>query len=208
MYLAKTPNLLKPLASDLVWDIKTEEKELFLTFDDGPDPDVTPQVLDILESYDAKATFFCVGRNVEKHPALFNLIMDSGHSVGNHTFDHEKGWETSVYPYLRSTLRCSQWVNSSLFRPPYGKISLQQTNALKKRYKLIMWDVVSADFDASISPERCLSNVIDNAKAGSIVVFHDSQKCREKVLYALPRVLEHFAGRGYRFSKITPERIP
>lgn len=207
MYLAKTPEILKPLAADLVWDIATKTKELFLTFDDGPDPEVTPQVLSILQEYNAKATFFCVGRNVEEYPELFNQILDEGHAIGNHTFDHEKGWETEVFPYLKSTLRCSEWVNSKLFRPPYGKISRQQVAALKTRYHLIMWDVVSADFDLRISPEKCLRNVTKNARAGSIVVFHDSQKCKKNVLFALPETLRYFSERNYTFSKITADRL-
>jgi peptidoglycan/xylan/chitin deacetylase (PgdA/CDA1 family) len=202
VYFTKTPGIVKPLASDLIWDIKTEKKELFLTFDDGPEPEVTPEILEILHAYKAKATFFCVGKNVAKYPEIYSNILRDGHVTGNHTYSHEKGWETSLLAYLRSVSKCNELVKSNLFRPPYGKIRRNQTAALKKRFQIIMWDVLSADFDQEVDGQKCFSNVVENAKAGSIIVFHDSLKCKQNVLYALPRVLQHFTTEGYQFSAI------
>ncbi len=208
MYLTKTPGIVKPLSSDLIWDIKTREKELFLSFDDGPEPEVTPEILEVLQSYKAKASFFCIGKNVENHPDIYQRIVDEGHSVGNHTFNHEKGWDTTLMTYLRSVAQCSQYVKSNLFRPPYGRIRRNQAAALRRKYHLIMWDVLSADFDAEVNPQKCLDNVVKNARSGSIIVFHDSLKCKENVLYALPRVLQIFGSEGYKFSAITEDRLP
>lgn len=207
MYLAKTPNIVKPLAQDMVWDVKTTKQEIFLTFDDGPDPEVTRQVMDILDGYNAKGTFFCVGNNVELYPEVVAELIAKGHAIGNHTYDHVKGWETGNYSYIKSALNCHSIVNSPLFRPPYGKITKWQAQCLKKRFKLVMWDVLSGDFDPNITQQKCVSNVVNNATAGSIIVFHDSQKSKEKMLYALPRVLAHFSERGYTFPPLTPERI-
>lgn len=203
MYFTKTPGIVKPFASDLIWDIKTEKKEIFLTFDDGPEPAVTPEILEILQAYKARATFFCVGKNVAKYPEIYDKILSDGHATGNHTYSHEKGWETSLLAYLRSVSRCNELVKSNLFRPPYGKIRRNQTAALKKRFQIIMWDVLSADFDQEVDEQKCLNNVIEHARAGSIVVFHDSLKCKQNVLYALPRVLQHFTSEGYQFSAIS-----
>jgi len=208
VYLTKTPGIVKPLSSDLIWDIKTREKELFLSFDDGPEPEVTPEILEVLQSYKAKASFFCIGKNVENHPDIYQRIVDEGHSVGNHTFNHEKGWDTTLMTYLRSVAQCSQYVKSNLFRPPYGRIRRNQAAALRRKYHLIMWDVLSADFDAEVNPQKCLDNVVKNARSGSIIVFHDSLKCKENVLYALPRVLQIFGSEGYKFSAITEDRLP
>jgi len=208
VYLTKTPGIVKPLSSDLIWDIKTREKELFLSFDDGPEPEVTPEILEVLQSYKAKASFFCIGKNVENHPDIYQRILDEGHSVGNHTFNHEKGWDTTLMTYLRSVAQCSQYVKSNLFRPPYGRIRRNQAAALRRKYHLIMWDVLSADFDAEVNPQKCLDNVVKNARSGSIIVFHDSLKCKENVLYALPRVLQIFGSEGYKFSAITEDRLP
>jgi len=207
MYLAKTPDFLKPLAAGMVWDIQSNKQELFLTFDDGPDPEVTPQVLDILNTFNAKACFFCVGKNVKDYPELFNRIVAEGHSLGNHTFEHEKGWDTDLNEYLRSVLKCNELVQSKLFRPPYGRISRAQATALKPKYHLIMWDVLSGDFDTLLQPENCADNVVKHAKPGSIVVFHDSLKCKENVLNALPVVLETFAKQNYTFPALTAEII-
>jgi peptidoglycan-N-acetylglucosamine deacetylase len=205
MYLAKTPDFLKPLASSMVWDVKSAEKEIYLSFDDGPDPEITPQVLSILKEFNAKACFFCVGNNVQNNPNIFRSVIDGGHTVGNHTFQHEKGWDTDQNEYLRSVLRCHELVKSNLFRPPYGRITRHQVLALKAKYHIIMWDVLSGDFDPLMDGDKCASNVIKNAKSGSIVVFHDSLKCKEKVLYALPIVLDHFSKLGYSFPALSAE---
>ncbi len=205
MYLAKTPSIVKPLAGDLVWDIPTSQREVFLTFDDGPVPEVTPQVLDILDEYGAKGTFFCVGENVERHPEIFLDLLDRGHSVGNHTWSHENGWRTSQMSYLKSVLRCEELVNSKLFRPPYGRIRRQQAEALRNRFHLIMWDVLAGDWDENRSVEQCVDTLIEYTRPGSVVVFHDSIKARDRVLQALPEYLRYLEVEGYTCSLLTEE---
>ena len=202
VYLTKTPEFLKPIASDLLWDVQTDEKVLYITFDDGPHPEVTPLVLEILKKFNAKATFFCVGGNVERNPSVFSMVKRGGHAIGNHTYDHESGWETSQYAYIKTYLRCQQLTGTQIFRPPYGKIKREQVKALKDHTQIIMWDVLSGDFDQKRDPEKCASSVIKHASPGSIIVFHDSEKARENVLGSLPKVLEHFANEGYRFLSL------
>ena len=198
-YTIKPPRLIKALYGDLEWKVDTRKKELFLTFDDGPVPDVTPAVLKILDEYQARATFFCIGNNVEKFPGIYKSIIEAGHSVGNHTFNHLNGWKTPHFTYLRNTLKSAELISANLFRPPYGKITRSQSKALRSRYRIIMWDVLSGDFDKRTSPEKCLANTINNSVPGSIIVFHDSYKAADKVLYALPKVLDHFKSKGYSF---------
>ncbi|MEO7292337.1 MAG: polysaccharide deacetylase family protein, partial [Ginsengibacter sp.] len=185
---------------------KTEEKVLFLTFDDGPDPVATPFVLEELKKYNAKATFFCIGKNVEEHFDLYKKIIDEGHAVGNHTFDHLNGWKTQDEKYLDNIFKAKKMIDSNLFRPPYGRISRFQLKQLKgKKYDLIpiMWSIVTGDFDEEISGEECYLTVIKNAKEGSIVVFHDSQKAFGRLRYALPLVLKKFAEKGFEFKRIS-----
>lgn len=191
-----------PLGNRWTRRVRTREKVLYLTFDDGPIPEVTPWVLETLRAYRAKATFFCIGRNIEKHPDVFRQVLDEGHRVGNHTHDHLSGWETSRFEYLRNTMVCQRLTRTGLFRPPYGRISLAQARALASRFQLVFWDVLSEDFDANLSAHKCLRNVIAKASPGSIVVFHDSLLAEDRVRYALPRVLDHFAKQGYRFDAL------
>ena len=188
-----------------------KSNEVFLTFDDGPTPEITEFVLSELKKYNAKATFFCIGKNIKKQSNTFNKIVSEGHAIGNHTQNHLQGWKTNNQKYLKSVLECENIIanwpqkvnNSKLFRPPYGKIRKSQArNLLKNGYKIIMWDVLSGDFDSSISNERCLQNVLKNTRNGSIVVFHDSMKAAEKIKYALPRVLKALSDKGFSFSKI------
>lgn len=207
MYLVKTPEIIKPLGKNLVWNVSTTEKVLFLTFDDGPIPEITPWVLNVLDQYNAQATFFCVGDNVKKHPDVFQQVLDAGHLVGNHTMHHLNGWKTKYYSYLKNTLECKNRVDSNLFRPPYGKITRQQSVCLRQRFQIIMWDVLSGDFDQSISPEKCFQNVVTHAEEGSIVVFHDSIKAFGNLKHALPQTLEHFAKKGFRFETLSPEYL-
>ncbi|MBL0314391.1 MAG: polysaccharide deacetylase family protein [Flavobacteriales bacterium] len=203
MYLVRTPSLVKPLARDFVWSIPTSEQELYITFDDGPTPGVTDTALDILKKYEAKATFFCLGKNVVEHPALYQRILNEGHSIGNHSWDHPDGWKTSDISYLKNALRAGQHIQSGLFRPPYGRITLSQAKALRKKYQLIMWTVLSADFDPAVSPEKCLTNVLSNIDNGSIIVFHDSLKAKKNMLYALEESLKFFCEEGYTLRPIT-----
>jgi peptidoglycan/xylan/chitin deacetylase (PgdA/CDA1 family) len=185
-----------------MWRVATEEKVLYLTFDDGPIPEITPWVLEVLKRYDAKATFFCVGDNVRRYPSVFKQILQEGHAVGNHTYNHISGWDSENIPYFHNVRHCANLVKSDLFRPPYGRLTPKQVQFLTRHYKIIMWDVLSGDFDAAVTNEECLNNVISAARKGSIIVFHDSLKASERMMYALPRVLEHFKQRGYRFESL------
>ena len=205
-YLVKTPSLLKFFYPDCIWDIKTEGRVLYLTFDDGPHPVATSFVLEELKKYNAKATFFCVGENVEEHFDTYKNIIDQGHAVGNHTYNHLNGWRTKDKEYLDNIFKAKKIIDSNLFRPPYGKISkfqLQQLKAEKYNLKSVMWSVISGDFDEKVSGEACYLNVVKNAKEGSIVVFHDSQKAVDKVRYALPLVLKYFKEKGFEFRSIS-----
>ena len=203
MFLAKTPKLIQTLMPSYTWCIPASRQELYLTFDDGPIPEVTPWVIDTLRNYHAQVTFFCVGDNVQKHPEIFRRILEEGHSVGNHTFHHLNGWQTEHVTYLHNVRRCARLVKSHLFRPPYGRLMPRQREFLQRHYRIVMWDVLSGDYDANISPEQCLRNVTDNAQPGSIIVMHDSLKAERNLRYVLPAALEYFAGRGYRFEKLT-----
>ncbi|HNE27984.1 MAG: polysaccharide deacetylase family protein [Saprospiraceae bacterium] len=202
MYLVKTPKIIQTLRPAFLWRMPPEEKVLYLTFDDGPIPEVTPWVLDLLDRYSATATFFCVGDNVRKHHDIYQMILQAGHATGNHTFHHLNGWNTEHRAYFRDIRRCAEVVHSSLFRPPYGRILPRQRAYLERRYQIVMWDVLSGDFDTSLSPEDCLRNVLDHVEPGSIVVFHDSLKAEPRLRYVLPRVLEYFKERGWRFERI------
>ena len=202
MYLVKTPRLIQSLFPNFVWRIPTQEKVIHLTFDDGPVPEATPWVLDQLKQYNAKATFFCVGDNVKKYPEVFQQVIHGNHVVGNHTFNHLNGWGTDNIPYFHNVRNCAHLVKSDLFRPPYGRLLPKQAQFLQRHYQIIMWDVLSGDFDPEISKEQCLENVLRSAKEGSIVVFHDSVKAMEKLRYVLPRVLKHYSDLGYKFEAV------
>ncbi len=207
MYLVKTPQFIQNLFPNFTWRIPTEDKQLFLTFDDGPIPEVTPWVLEQLAQYNAKATFFCVGENVEKHPEIYQAVTSAGHAVGSHTFNHLDGWANDNIPYFHNVRHSANMVDSVLFRPPYGRLKPKQAQFLMRHYRIVMWDVLSGDFDANISKEQCLKNVTRNAGAGSIVVFHDSLKAIDRLEYALPRVLEHFSSLGYTFNTLNEQEL-
>ncbi len=175
---------------------------MYLTFDDGPIPEVTPWVLDQLAGAGAKATFFCIGRNIEVHPHLLARIRAEGHAVGNHTWQHVNGWKTGHHAYLRDVLRCQALTGTDLFRPPYGRLTPRLVRVLSPRFKVVMWDVLSADFDTAIHGERCLRNVLAHVRPGSIVVFHDSVKAWPRLEYALPRALRHLRDEGYTMQAL------
>lgn len=188
------------------WKIPTDAKELFLTFDDGPMPGTTEFILQQLEQFNAKATFFCVGDNIRKYPELFAQIKSQGHSVGNHTFHHLNGWKHSLRSYLNNVKMCEMLTGTKLFRPPYGKMTPMQRFMLQNHYYILLWSVLPGDFDPKLTNEKCLERVLKHShQPGSIVVFHDNIKSKEKVLYTLPKYLEYFSALGYSFSAITPE---
>ncbi|WP_088323945.1 polysaccharide deacetylase family protein [Polaribacter tangerinus] len=208
-YLIKTPSIISRIYSKYIWRFSTNKKDVYLTFDDGPTPEITPFVLDILKKYNAKATFFCIGKNIEKHPNLFKRIVDEGHSVGNHTQHHKNGWKTSVKSYIREVEMCDTIIHKftvsdkKLFRPPYGKITNKKAKEIIKRgYKIVMWTVLSADFDSKVSKENCLQNVLKNTKKGNIIVFHDSLKASEKLKYVLPQIMKDFTLQKLTFKAI------
>ena len=205
MYLVKSPFLLKWYYPSLTWNKSRDHKVIYLTFDDGPIPDVTEFVVKTLKSFNAQATFFCIGDNIRKHPDIFNKIKNEGHRMGNHTYNHLKGWETQDDIYLENFEMCQQLTGTNLFRPPYGRIKKSQISKIKSAHpnmQIIMWDVLSADFDTGISPETCYKNVVKHAKNGSIIVFHDSLKAYDRLFYALPKVLEYFTSQGYQFGML------
>lgn len=211
-YWVKTNLIIKKIFSDYVWDIPNNNKKIYLTFDDGPTPEITEWVLDQLKKYEAKATFFCIGNNIKENSAVFSKIIQDGHSIGNHTHNHLNGWKKTKKSYLENIDLCEEQINlkskflnlnSKIFRPPYGKIKSSQARELKKRgYKIIMWDVLSADFDIKITPEQCLSNLIDNTTSGSVIVFHDSIKAFPNLEYTLPRALAFLKEEGFVFEVI------
>lgn len=204
-YLVRTPWWLKKIYSGLIWQMPVKEKVLYLSFDDGPHPGATPFVLDELKKYDARATFFCIGKNVKEYPQIYRRVLLDGHRVGNHTQNHLNGWKVADKKYLENIREAAQWIDSDLFRPPYGRIGFLQSKLLREapfHYKIVMWEVLSGDFDRSIDAATCARNVIRHARAGSIVVFHDSEKAFDRLREALPSVLKHFSELGYRFEVI------
>lgn len=209
MIWIKTHWIIKKLFSNYVWEIPNNKNKVYLTFDDGPTPEITEWTLNQLREYNAKATFFCIGDNIRKYPDIFQKVINEGHSIGNHTFNHLNGWKTSTLDYIENvklyeTEHCKlNTEHCKLFRPPYGKIKPSQSKILRKLgYKIIMWDVISYDFDATISKEKCLENVLKNVKSGSIIVFHDSKKAFSNLEYVLPRTLEYLKEKGLVCEKI------
>ena len=204
-YFVKTPGWIKKLYNRSTWSIPVNEKIIYLSFDDGPHPVITPFVLDELKKYNAKACFFCIGKNVLACPEVYKRIIEDGHTVGNHSFNHLNGWKTNDALYLDDIAAAKKYIDSNLYRPPYGRITrfqLKQLAMPRFNLKTVMWTVLSGDFDKSISPEKCLQNVIRKSEPGSIIVFHDSEKANERMRYALSGTLEHFSKKGYRFEKI------
>ena len=200
MYLIKSPFWLQWLYPALIWHKSRAHKCIYLTFDDGPVPDVTPFVLETLKTFEARATFFCIGDNVRKHPEIFERLVQEGHRGGNHTFNHLRGWDTDDHVYLENVQQCTDLLGSDLFRPPYGRAKKTQYSMLNTQYSVIMWDVLSGDFDPGLKPEKCLKNVLKYTQNGSIVVFHDSIKAFPRLEYTLPRALDAWKKAGYEFA--------
>lgn len=198
----KFPKLIRIFFPQILYSIENDLNEVYLTFDDGPIPEVTPQILGILSDFNAKASFFCLGKNVLNNPDIFRTIIENGHTIGNHSFDHLNGWKTDNFKYFQNIEKAERLIKTDFFRPPYGKISPIQIFKLSRKYKIVMWDVLSGDFDINISKEKCVEYVLKNVKSGSIIVFHDSLKAKERVLYALPVVLDELQARGFRFARL------
>ena len=192
------PRILRPFFGKTIWRKPPSSKVIYLTFDDGPVPEVTPQVLDILDTYGWKATFFCVGENVQKHPELYNEILLRGHKTGNHSFNHLKGFHYSTEEYTANIKKAANYIDSNLFRPPYGRITRKQIKALQADYQIIMWDVITHDYNKNLSNDEVYRNVTKHLRKGSIVVFHDSVKAKEHVLAVLPKAIEFWNEKGYR----------
>lgn len=204
-YMVTAPGWLRNIFKNCTWQIPVKDKRLYLSFDDGPHPLITSFVLDELKKYSAKATFFCIGKNVLAYPDVYKRIIDEGHTVGNHSFTHLNGWKTDDAVYLDDIAEAAKYIDSNLYRPPYGRITKFQLNQLahpRFNLKVVMWSVLSGDFDKGITPEKCLKIVIKKAKPGSIVVFHDSEKAAERMRYALRGTLAHFSRAGYSFERI------
>ncbi|MEP7238189.1 MAG: polysaccharide deacetylase family protein [Ferruginibacter sp.] len=204
-YFSKTPKWVRKLFTGSIWEMPGTKKAIYLSFDDGPHPVITPFVLDELNKYNARATFFCIGSNVAENQTLFKRILAEGHAVGNHTYDHLDGWKTKNAKYLQNILKAHDQIDSDLFRPPYGRITRKQRKGLtrqNKPFKIIMWSILSGDFDVNITPEQCCRNVLKNAKSGSVIVFHDSEKAKERLRFTLPIVLKYFSEKGFQFEAI------
>lgn len=201
-FFVQPPGLFRSFYADLVWRKKNTGRTVYLTFDDGPTPGVTEFVLDLLRANGIKGTFFCIGKNALAYPALMERIKAEGHSLGNHTQNHLNGWETSASAYEADVEACAEVFESSFFRPPYGRIRKDQIKRLKAKFEIIMWDVLSMDFDPSVSQEECLENVVKHSREGSIIVFHDSLKAEENLRYALPYAIDYLKQERFSFGKL------
>ena len=201
-YAVKTPKLLTYLFSSLIWKIPNDNKTVYLTFDDGPTEKVTRKILEVLKNEKVKASFFCVGKNVEKYPDLFACIKTEGHAVGNHTNTHLNGWKTNKKQYLEDVEEADKLIKSNLFRPPYGKLNWKSKKDLQRKYKIVMWDVAGGDFDPYLSIKDVVKNIINNVNPGSIVVLHDNQKFMIKTVEALPIIIKELKAKKYRFGLI------
>ncbi|PCJ24707.1 MAG: polysaccharide deacetylase family protein [Flavobacteriales bacterium] len=202
MFLAKSPSIIKKYYPRLIWDIPNDENKIYLTFDDGPIPEITEWVLGVLKQYNIKATFFCLGCNAVKHSDIYSKIIIDGHTIGNHSYHHLSGWDSDNEEYFNNVKKSNKLLNATLFRPPYGRIKKSQIIELIEDYKIIMWDVLSGDFDPKTTPEKCLSNVIKNTKSGSVIVFHDSIKASENLKYALPKSIDYLLKQDFVFDVI------
>ena len=207
MLIEQTPDFIRKLIPGAVWRLPQKEKTVYLTFDDGPIPEVTPWVLDLLKKYNIKATFFCVGDNVRKYPEVFKMVVSAGHSVGNHTFNHLQGFKVRSGKYVENVELADSYIRSNLCRPPHGHLRIRQGTKLSKKFRFVMWDVITRDYNMKLSGEYVLNVVKRYARNGSIIVFHDSIKAEENMKYALPKAIEFLLSEGYKFEKITEEEI-
>jgi peptidoglycan/xylan/chitin deacetylase (PgdA/CDA1 family) len=204
MYAVHPPWFYRALSPKyLLCQVPASKKVVYLTFDDGPVPEVTPDVIKILNDFNVKATFFCVGDNVRKHKDIFDRLVSEGHAVGNHSFNHINGWKTSPGAYYNNVMHCRDFFDSRLFRPPHGRLTPSQYLLLKKDFRFVLWSVLTMDYHHAISPEQCLRNATENLLPGSIIVFHDSIKAREKLLFALPAFIEYALAEGYTFATLS-----
>lgn len=198
----RLPRFFTSLFKNAVWRFNTPGQVVYLTFDDGPIPEVTPWILELLEKEEIKATFFCVGENVQKYPEIYNQILEGSHSVGNHTFNHWQGLKSDDHDFFRNIEKAGNYIESDLFRPPHGWLKATQYNYLKKKFRIIMWDLISCDYDCRLKPEKVLKNVTDFVRPGSIITFHDSIKAKNNLMYALPISIKWMKEQGYRFEAI------
>lgn len=197
------PWIVSVLYKNLIWKIPATKKVIYLTFDDGPVPETTEWILNELSKFNVGATFFCVGENVQKYPNLVTLIKEKGHSLGNHTFNHKNGKKTSTHQYLANIRKCAEVIDSRLFRPPYGKLTLQQTRGiLRNNFKIIMWSLLSYDFDQTVNPEKIFRRITRRTRPGKIVVFHDNIKALSNLKAILPRYLDYCTQEGYKFMPL------
>lgn len=202
MRLVRVRWWMKWLYPGVEWHYPSAERTIYITFDDGPVPEVTPRVLEILRNYGVKATFFAIGDNVRKYPELFQQILHEGHRIGNHSYRHYNAWKVSADVYLQDVEEAAKYIPSALFRPPYGKLTWRILFALRKKYRIVMWEVISCDFDGRVTAAQVYRNVVEQSRPGAVIVFHDSLKAAPRMLAVLPMVLEHFQKQQYRFRVI------
>ncbi len=200
--IVSPPKIVRSAFSSFTWELPNEQNKIYLTFDDGPTPHQSLWIIKTLKQFNAKATFFCVGNNVEKYPQIYNQFTEDNHSVGNHTFNHLNGFKTNYTDYINNFIKADKIIDSKLFRPPYGRIKKSQAKEILNSKRIIMWNVLSLDYNNKISPQQCFENIKRHTKSGSIIVFHDNQKAEKNMKYALQKTLEYYSDKNYIFEKI------